>query len=216
MLKIKTLVKTTVAAGTIALSASAFAYGAGTGYAGIELGYAGISIDSGTPANAGGIVLTKKDSGGAAGRIHLGLNFNEYFALEVGASQHRLASWDTNNVNVPKVKARITTLDLLARANVPLTYGVEGFALAGLAYVHQNNSRDVAYPDQVTWHMTNATKAVVAKYGLGASYEVMDKVKVQVSYQRTQGHGDRSTSVLTQNGYTPPINFFGIGVSINT
>lgn len=141
------------------------------------------------------------DDDGFAGRVYAGYDFNHYFGLEAGyiylpqAKTNGSTVVTANGVVVASSSFSTTidnyAVDLLAKLMVPVVNGFGLYAKAGGAYFH--SSGDFSTPE---FGGSDSTSHIGPAFGVGASYEIIPNLALDLSWMRYSGDGE----VITSNG----------------
>jgi OOP family OmpA-OmpF porin len=191
---LKKLALTTVVA-SLTLSASAFALTDNGLYSGVQLGRSHTS-DLGNYPN------TDIDQNSFAGRAYLGYQFNKYISTELGYSY--LGTVNFNNLyGIHGADGKLTQQsgDLIAKASLPLGNHFNLFALGGGAYLYGHSTVNSTASSA---HITTGDDVSIVRptYGVGASYDINNKVSLDLSWRQINGGSSY------QN-----VNFAGLGVA---
>lgn len=160
---------------------------------GLEGGYADTHWD-----NINFIGSSISDSGFAA-RAFIGYDFNQYFALENGYVYLPKATVDNFDASISNY-----AIDLLGKISVPVTSGLRVYAKAGLGYLHSSENSNFFNENTVS-HFGPA-------FGVGAGYEIVPNLALNLSWMRYSGNGD-----LNDNGNyqpNPDVVLFGLSYKI--
>lgn len=158
-------------------------------YAGVQLGYADMHYDSDWLTQDSYFTsVDSVDSKGMAGRIHIGYDFNKYFALEMGYLI--LPKVKFNNINNLKIDESFTQniLDFFAKGTLSLNYGFDLYAKAGLAGVRRGDIE--VSSGGTTLKSDDTNNKTVGAFGIGADYRITDHIFVDAGYTRYLGTGD--------------------------
>jgi opacity protein-like surface antigen len=162
---------------------------------GLEGGYADTHWD-----NLAVTHLSISDSG-FAGRAFLGYDFNQYFGVESGFIFLPDAKFSVDNIDAD-AKIRNYAIDLLAKVSVPVTSGFKLYAKAGAGYFNSKLSSSLPGEEgQTNSHVGPA-------FGVGAGYEVVPNLTINLSWMRYSGHG----KVFSDN-YQPNPDVVLLGLS---
>lgn len=193
-----------------------------------QLGYANTHMGSKTniadinkkiPASS---VVTPNDAddkdlgnNGLAGRIALGYQFNQNFAVEagyLGLSQRKVdgvAYEGTNKLGAMKLQQNV--IDLLAKGIVPICDKFNLYGKAGLAYINTDMKATVQTIPAATRTGLNdaanvARHKLAPEVALGASYDITPNVSVDTSWTHIQAVGKNRTG---------NIDFVAVGLGYN-
>jgi opacity protein-like surface antigen len=136
----------------------------------------------------------KTKSNGFAGRAFLGYDFNQYFAAETGYVY--LPKTTSDQADGSEIKNY--AFDLLGKISVPVTTGLKLYAKAGLGYF--SSTFTGLGPDETNRHVGPA-------FGVGAGYEVVPNLTVNLSWMRYSGNGK------IQDNYQPNPDVVLLGLS---
>lgn len=163
---------------------------------GLEGGYADTHWDN-LESNAVSVSGT-----GFAGRAFLGYDFNQYFGVETGYIYLPTAEFrgkdGTPFANMAE-DINNYAFDLLGKISIPVTSGLKLYAKAGVGYLHSGTA---LFNDDSTSHVGPA-------FGVGAGYEVVPNLTINLSWMRYSGDGK-----LNGNGnYQPNPDAVLLGLS---
>lgn len=206
----KSLLTAAVVAAMTSASAMAaegsFFNGNGAGFVvGIQGGYADNHWDRLFTSDLAGLGVpasSVKDTGFAA-RGFAGFDFNRYLGVQAGYTYLPRTTVD----GFGGFRIRTYAIDLLAQLSVPVTNVFSLYAKAGGAYL---NSRFDANSVSASVAQTNST--IGAAYGVGAAYEVVPNLAIDLSWMRFSGQG-RVPSSNARFDYQPSPDMLLLGVS---
>ncbi len=177
------------------------------------------NINKNLPADS---VVTPNDASdkdlannGLAGRIALGYQFNQNFALEAGylsLAQRKVDGVAYKGINkLGALKLQQNVVDLVAKGIVPICDKFNLYGKAGLAYINTNMKATVQTIPAAT--QTDLNKAAnVARHklapevALGVSYDITPNVSVDTSVTHIQAVGKNRTG---------NIDFVAVGLGYN-
>ncbi len=122
-----------------------------------------------------------------AASIHLGYNFNEYFAAEYGVDHLGNFEANFNNGDQNAINGDLWTLTLAPKFNIPLTDYWNLFAKVGAAYMMAGDETDI-----------------IPTGSLGSEYKIDHNWSFRAEYQRYQNMSDNIIKNMDAN-------YFGIG-----
>lgn len=129
-------------------------------------------------------------SGGVAGRVFGGYQFNSYLAAELGWTKF-------SNLSEQGISLKTNAVDIVGKAILPVADGFNLYAKAGAAYVMSDvDVKGFGSGTEKKWFPTA---------GVGASYDITPNVAADVSYTRIQKTGNNS---LFQSS-----DFVGVGLT---
>lgn len=220
---LKKLVYSSMAAGS--LLAATIAHAAAPGfYVNGQIGYADTHMGSKTNfASFGPSAFIPSDANnrnlsnnGLAGRIAMGYQFNQNFAIEVGYLQlgDKKVAGVTHLTSEPlsgKLKLQQHAIDLVAKEMVPINNQFNFYGKLGVAYLTTNVDGDFAIPGQTAEPNLNgytqiARHTFAPEVALGASYDLSKNVSLDTSW----------THIQTIGGKKPGnVDFFAVGLGYN-
>jgi opacity protein-like surface antigen len=188
----KTVLTAGVTVAALGMSAAAFAStsaaatsgsfgpffgGSNSGFVvGVQGGYADQHWDNFfAPTGAG--ASNVKDTGFAA-RGFVGYDVNKYFGIEAGYTY--LPKTTLNGIDSSAFDIKSYAVDVLAKLSVPVTNVFSVYAKAGGAYL--NTKTELLGHSATNTHIGPA-------FGVGASYEVVPNLAIDVSWMRFSGQG---------------------------
>ncbi len=187
------------------LSLVGLANAAKTGaYAGIGLGYSELNTPTVKHSEFDGLpVHISNDKGGIGGRVFGGYNFNTYFGLEAAFATYA-ASKDKVSFNFPglmtgsgSVKWTEQALSLVGKAYLPIKDSAFNvYALGGVAEVFSSVKEEASVEagvDSFSESDKTKTRALRPTYGIGASYDINEKMTTNLEVSRIQGRGNLKT-----------------------
>ena len=167
-----------------------------------------------------GTAKTKTDQDHLGGRVYIGYQFSQYFALESGYTQYgktevKNAYGLSNSTYVNhNVDLNNSAIDLVAKGMLPIGHNFDLFAKGGAAYVSADTIKQPAYVG--VYHLTppylisngasynsyqeETTHKLLPTAGLGAEYSFNDSLSMDLTYSIIPGSGDIQTSQLVSLG----------------
>ncbi|MFV8440424.1 outer membrane beta-barrel protein [Vibrio owensii] len=129
------------------------------------------------------------DDDSASAALHLGYDFNDYFALEYGVDYlgDFRSNFDTQGKNT--IDGRLSAISLAPKLSLALTDSWDVFAKLGGAYMISGDDRDIV-----------PTASVGVEYKLNYNWDI------RAEYQRYENMSDNIINDMD-------VNFFGIGVN---
>lgn len=164
------------------------------------------------------------DKTGLAGRVFIGYQVDSNFALEAGYTQFSNQKLSLNatatednglhDINLSS-KGTIKThaFDLVGKAIYPIQNGFSIYGKAGVAYLAQSAkaSADVSgvhvVGNAVQQKFKGNENAILPTFGLGVSYDITPNVVADVSWNRIQKVGNKTSLSST--------DFVGVGLAYN-
>ncbi|MDQ8038857.1 MAG: outer membrane beta-barrel protein [Rickettsiella sp.] len=167
-----------------------------------QVGYADTHMNSKLPAEIG----SGLSNNGLAGRLALGYQFNQNYAVEVGYLQ--LPEGKFNQSDVITLYNKQSAIDIAGKASLPITHNVNLYGKLGVAYL--TTKLDEKYDDHVTTDKTNLNDTYgIARHQwapeavVGMGYDVTPNVTVDTSFTHIHPMGsDRAGG----------INFLAVGL----
>ena len=175
-------------------------------------------LNSGTANNLVRVGDNNKSS--VAGRINIGYNFNEYFAVEVGG-----AAWSQANADWSVYNSSGNTLlatghghlnsydvDLLGKLTYPFSNGFKVFAKAGGAYVWSTrdlNSRLNTWAPIIRHRADETDSRLRPEAAAGIGYNIDDNWSVSAQYSYIWGN---SNNFLRSDNAIPNLQMATVGV----
>lgn len=135
---------------------------------------------------------------GFAGRVFLGYDFNQFIGLETGYIYLPKSTADGFDGSITNY-----AFDFLAKLAVPVTSGLSLYAKAGLGYLRSNLSTD--------FNDGGDRSTVNAAFGVGAGYEVIPNLALNLSWMRYTGNGSLNSSDYQPS---PDALLFGLSYKI--
>lgn len=160
-----------------------------------QLGYVNTHIKSKLAANEGPAYkkdLEKAlDNNGLAGRIAVGYQFNQNFALELGYLQLKKTSYLEHAASYPRwmYKLNQNAIDLAAKGILPITDNLNAYGKLGVAYLTTDYS--ATYTDGGVEQLdTNiALHRWAPEAAVGVSYDITPNVSIDTSWTHIQPVG---------------------------
>ncbi|MDF3055544.1 MAG: OmpA-like transrane domain protein [Gammaproteobacteria bacterium] len=181
---------------------SPYAYDqSGAGFViGAEAGYANTHWDNAN-INSSNLLITGSGTG-FAGRVFLGYDFNRYIGFEGGYIYLPTATLALDIDNNTSVGVDISNyaFDFLGKISVPVTSGLSLYAKAGLGYFHSSISGPNLGQTGDASHFGPA-------FGVGAGYEIIPNLAINLSWLRYSGNGDMNSDNYQPN---PDVGLLGL------
>ena len=136
-----------------------------------------------------------------AGRIFAGYAFSQFIATELGYDYYgypKLINTDDGNTQ----NFLQHGLDFVAKANLPLNYGFNFYAKAGLALIHRgtlNNNNE-------TFVQKDRNNRITPVGALGVSYQFAPNIAIDLSWTKTMSVSDLPTTDIIGLGFIYKIN----------
>lgn len=156
---------------------------------------------------------------GLAGRIALGYQFNQNFAVEAGYLQLGESKVNLGVVHHPSLgesegtlKLQQNAIDLVGKGIIPVANNVNVYGKLGVAYVTSNVKGSLQTPGQPNINIDFNNNANIAKHkwapevALGVSYDITPNVSVDTSWTHIQPLG---------NNKPGNIDFVAVGLGYN-
>ena len=163
---------------------------------------------------ASGLTAKKgSHTGGFAGRLDAGYDFNQYLSAEMGYTY--LGSYDTQISPLPATfKRSLYAFDAMGKVTYPFADKLFVFVGAGAAYVHSDYTSGTMFGVNYTGENGLKHGAIRPKAELGVGYNLTDNVALDLSYSRIFGVGSPMTNDLQLNKkYLPNIDMLGVGLT---
>ena len=171
----------------------------------------------------GGIEITPSNpkdknlgNNGLAGRVALGYQFNQNFAVEAGylqLSQKKVNGTQNDFIGTPPgtFKLRQNAVDLLAKAILPVADNINLYAKLGVAYLTTTVASDPeGLPTPTTSHLNQAVNVAKHKFApeaaLGVSFDITPNVSIDTSWTHIQPLGSNKPG---------NIDFVAVGLGYN-
>ena len=161
------------------------------------------------------VIHKSSNHDGFVGRLFLGYDLNQYFAIEAGYTyffNRPTFKIIATNVQTNKIK-RIHVIDLVGKIKAPLTDEVNLYAKLGANYLMTTFDR--ADGTSQTYPSGNKSNhyALNITYGAGLDYAITPNIYANIEWMRFNG---RSTNVAVTTGvfdkYQPYHDIFMIGI----
>ena len=158
---------------------------------------------------------TNLANNGLAGRIALGYQFNQNFAVEAGYLQlgQKKVNGTLRNSDGVKgtLKLQQNAIDLVGKGIIPVSDNLNVYGKIGVAYVMTNIEGDIALKTtDVTANLNTSAKVAKHKFApevaLGVSYDITPNVSVDTSWTHIQPLG---------NNKPGNIDFVAVGLGYN-
>lgn len=171
-----------------------------------QVGYADTHMDS--------KVSKHLSNNGLAGRVALGYQFNQNFAVETGylqLDQKKVNIDPTSQVHNTSVKLQQNAIDFVGKGIVPLSSNINVYGKLGLAYVSSNidiTTKVGAFP--TTIDLNDAAHVAKHKWApeaaVGVSYDITPNVSLDTSWTHIQPLGSNKPG---------NIDFVAVGLGYN-
>lgn len=207
---------TTAVLGVSALSAIAANAAAPGPYVTGQLGYADTHMSARTEFGdtINGLPITEKSSNnlsnnGLAGRLAVGYQFNQNFAVELGYMQLRskkadlTLQKDEDTSITAATKLSQNVFDLAAKGILPVASNLNVYGKLGLAYVSTTGKVNVAGQDA---SVSQNQRKWAPEAAVGISYDITPNVSVDTSWTHIQPLGKNRPG---------NIDFVAVGVGYN-
>lgn len=156
---------------------------------------------------------------GLAGRVALGYQFNQNFAVEAGYMQLSESKVD-GAIQIPKkrgltpatLKLQQNAIDLVGKGIIPINNNINVYGKLGVAYINTNFKGTVQIQGTPTMTVDLNDKADVAKHkwapeaAIGISYDITPNVSLDTSLTHIQPLGSNKPG---------NIDFVAVGLSYN-
>lgn len=229
----KLLLGTLAAVASIGISGNTLAYYGETVvydypagfYIGLQAGYAQTNwrnLNSlGDPE--GGFLPSPVNFSGAqgdyGGRVHIGYDFNEFFAIELGFAYllGQTTSVENNGsfVTLPPIapgeilyeeKMKTYATDLVAKLSLPLDNGFRLFTKFGAQYLV--TTKPPTFLETQPWVFADVNrKNLSVIFGVGAAYQITPAFSADLSWTYYRGNEEIGSK------YLPSIDFYALGIS---
>lgn len=157
---------------------------------------------------------------GLAGRIAIGYQFNQNFAVEAGYLQLGESKVNLGAVHLPNgqgvsegtLKLQQNAIDLVGKGIIPVSNNVNVYGKLGIAYVTTNVQVSLDTPGEPSINVDLNNNANVAKHkwapeaAIGVSYDITPNVSVDTSWTHIQPLG---------NNKPGNIDFVAVGLGYN-
>lgn len=172
-----------------------------------QVGYADTHMDS--------KVSKHLSNNGLAGRVALGYQFNQNFAVETGylqLDQKKVNIDPTSQVHNTSIKLQQNAIDFVGKGIIPLSSNINVYGKLGLAYVSSNidiTTKVGAFPT-TTIDLNDAAHVAKHKWApeaaIGVSYDITPNVSLDTSWTHIQPLGSNKPG---------NIDFVAVGVGYN-
>lgn len=201
------LLATLAGAALLAASAAAWSQAPGRFYAGAAIGQSKMKDACASDPDT---LVTNCDDKDTAWRIFGGYQFNRNFALElayndVGRAKGTVSFASGTSNFTGDVKIDVTAFELSGVASLPFANRFAGFGRLGLYYgeVHSRGSFTDQFGQRAVGSLSDTNVGLT--FGLGASYDLTEKVTFRVEWQRfndvgTNDIGKSDVDVLSVAG----------------
>ncbi|MFM2322285.1 MAG: hypothetical protein RLZZ225_438 [Pseudomonadota bacterium] len=133
---------------------------------------------------------------GLAGRIALGYQFNQNFAVEAGylrLGQTKVAGIIVDDIHydhdAATFKLQQNVIDIVAKGIVPICDKFNLYGKAGLAYINTNISGIVDVNPTTKVKLTHQQHKLAPEVALGVSYDITPNVSIDTSWTHIQAVG---------------------------
>ncbi len=182
-----------------------------------QVGYADTHMDSKTDFSKYVAPNTKDknlSNNGLAGRIAIGYQFNQNFAVEAGYLQsgQKKVNIDGLNPLQTSVKLQQNAIDFVGKGIIPLSNNINVYGKLGVAYVTSNIEGTIKAGGIPTINVDLNDLAHVAKHkwapeaAVGVSYDITPNVSVDTSWTHIQPLGSNKPG---------NIDFVAVGLGYN-
>lgn len=189
-----------------------------TGQAGYANTHLGVKTD--ITQHAPNIQDKKLSNNGLAGRVALGYQFNQNFAVEAGYLQFGESKADLGAINAisPKILSQGTlklqqhAIDLVGKGIIPVANNVNVYGKLGVAYITTDIKGTAQTPGLPTVTADLNDTARIAKHKLapevavGVSYDITPNVSIDTSWTHIQPLGNKKPG---------NIDFVAVGLGYN-
>lgn len=177
-----------------------------------QVGYADTHMDS--------KVSKHLSNNGLAGRVALGYQFNQNFAVETGYLQLSGSKIDLGSAHIPDtelvtqgtLKLRQSAIDFVGKGIIPISNNVNVYGKLGVAYINTNFEGTATTPGKPTITADLNDAAHIAKHkwapeaAVGVSYDITPNVSLDTSWTHIQPLGSNKPG---------NIDFVAVGVGYN-
>jgi opacity protein-like surface antigen len=159
---------------------------------------------------------TSKDDG-FAGRVYLGFDITPFFGIESGYAFLPNANITTFFEDGTDVAGNIKNyaIDVLAKLMIPVVNGFSVYAKAGAGYFHSDfQNFSSTNPDIEVDNSNDSASHIGPAYGVGAAYEVIPNLVVDLSWMRYSGDNHLfNNDGSFNNDYQPNPDLILVGIS---
>lgn len=161
---------------------------------------------------AGAIVakLSKDEEVNLAGRLAVGVNVTNNFAVELGHLRMSDQKYKIKNLasgaKIDSIDAHANATDLAAKASLPLAPQVNLFLLSGLAYYNIDNDSD----GNATANFDYSEAAIRPELGAGVSLRLTGSLMADASYTHIFGKGSAEAD---NSNFMPDLQFYSLGIT---
>jgi opacity protein-like surface antigen len=182
---------------TVSQKPSGFYVGAQAGYAYLHYPKSWLTDDPNF------ISVGSVDNKGFASRVHVGYDFNQYFAMEMGYIY--LPRIKFNDITISggsgiNESFRQSVIDFLAKGTLPLNGGFDLYGKAGIASVNRDDLEATA--GGVTVKSNVKDTKTVAALGVGMDYRLINNLVADLGYMHYFNSGDLEAT-----------DFIGLGIA---
>lgn len=191
MLNKKQMISIVASLSSVWIATNVYAAQAPAAYVGGQLGWGNIHQDG-----FKGLSHSSSKDDGIAGRIYAGYQFNQYVAVEAGATKFSNMT-SKGTIEGMRLKGTVKTYaaDLVAKGILPLQNGISIYGKAGAAYLHEKAHASIA-----GFSSSETESKVLPTFGVGTSYDINSNLVADLSWNRIQkvghSHGLNSTDLV--------------------
>lgn len=184
-------------------------------YVGLQLGYAQTWWKDLNGLSSPLFSIDGSSTSVAAGRLLVGYEFNEFFAVEAGFAYVKGGVTMVTQLDIVPATIQYQTrlkeakVDVVGKISLPLDNGFRIFTKAGVAYTKSNSAPEFIFSAPYVFADPDR-KVVNVVFGVGANYAITPAFSVEGSWVYYRGN---SKVGFDSNKYYPDTDFYTLGLT---